>query len=75
MFDLSRITVAAAAANTVEDTFIDVINQQGIQPPSDSEAISVAHDACAVIDRGGDLAAAVDASIASYCPEHESLIG
>lgn len=108
MFDLSRIAIAAAvgalgiaavvtagaaAANTVDDTFIDVLNQQGIQPPSDSEAISVARDACAVIDGGGDLAAAVDAvssttkldfedsaffvgaSIASYCPEHESLIG
>nr|WP_090344306.1 DUF732 domain-containing protein [Mycolicibacterium malmesburyense]CRL75708.1 hypothetical protein CPGR_03675 [Mycolicibacterium malmesburyense] len=107
MFHLSRITAAAvgalgiaafattgvAAANTVDDTFIEVINQQGIQPPSDAEAISVAHDACAVIDGRGDIAAAVDAvseatkldfedsaffvgaAIASYCPEHEDLIG
>ncbi|MGE2722895.1 DUF732 domain-containing protein [Mycolicibacterium celeriflavum] len=107
MFRLSRITAAAvgalgiaafatagtAAANTVDDTFIEVINQQGIQPPSSAEAISVAHDACAVIDGGGDIAAAVNAvsdatkldfedsaffvggAIASYCPEHENLIG
>lgn len=86
-------TAGAAAANTVDDTFIEVITQQGIQPPSNKEAISVAHDACAVIDRGGDLSGAINAvsdvtkldfedsaffvgaSIASYCPEHESLIG
>lgn len=87
------MTAAAAPANTVDDTFIEVINQQGIKPPSAAEVISVAHDACSVIDHGGDLSAAIDAvseatkldfedsaffvgaSIASYCPEHESLIG
>lgn len=87
------VSAGAATADTVDDTFIDVITEQGIQPPSSAEAIGVAYDVCSVVDGGGDLNDAIDsvsdvtklgfedsaffvgASIASYCPEHEVLIG
>jgi hypothetical protein len=91
---LAALTSAGvASASTVDDTFISVISDQGIQPPSTREAIGVAHDVCTVLDKGGDLVDAVSAvsdytelgtedsaffvgaSIATYCPEHEGLIG
>ena len=54
-------SAATAGAGTVDDTFISVITDQGIEPPSVGEAISVAHDVCAVIDDGGDLVDAISA--------------
>lgn len=86
-------SVGVASAGTVDDTFISVITEQGIEPPSAKEAIGVAHDVCVVFDNGGDLVDAVSAvseytelemedsaffvgaSVASYCPEHEAVIG
>ena len=52
-------SAATAGAGTVDDTFISVITDQGIEPPSAGEAISVAHDVCTVIDDGGDLVDAI----------------
>lgn len=86
-------SAATAGASSADDTFITVISEEGIEPPSAEEAIGVAHDVCAVIDDGGDLFDAitavsdytelefedsaffVGASIATYCPEHEAVIG
>jgi hypothetical protein len=86
-------SAGVASASSVDDTFITVITEEGIEPPSVKEAISVAHDVCLVFDNGGDLADAVSAvsdytelgmedsaffvgaSVASYCPEHEAVIG
>jgi hypothetical protein len=86
-------STGVASAGSVDDTFITVITAEGIKPPSAKEAISVAHDVCAVIDEGGDLVDAVTAvsdyteltmedsaffvgaSVASYCPEHEAVLG
>ncbi|WP_101947232.1 DUF732 domain-containing protein [Mycobacterium sp. 3519A] len=58
-------STGVAAASTIDDTFITVITEQGIQPPSTREAVSVAHDACAVLAEGGDLVDAVGA-VAEY---------
>jgi uncharacterized protein DUF732 len=59
-------------------------------PPSAKEAVSTAHAVCAVFDEGLSLVDAVSdttglemedaaffvgASVASYCPEHEAVIG
>lgn len=86
-------SAGVASAGSVDDTFITVITEQGIEPPSAREAIGVAHDVCVVFDNGGDLVDAVTAvteytelemedsaffvgaSVASYCPEHEAVIG
>ena len=86
-------SAGVATASTVDDTFITVITEQGIEPPSVREAIGVARDVCVVFENGGDLAEAVSAvsdytelgmedsaffvgaSVASYCPEHEAVIG
>ena len=86
-------SAGTAAASAIDDVFIDVITEEGIQPPSAEEAIGVAHDVCSVIDGGGDLYVAISsvseytelefedsaffvgASIATYCPEHEGVIG
>jgi hypothetical protein len=54
-------SAGTAGASTVDDTFITVINDQGIKPPSAEEAIGVAHEVCMVIDDGGDLLDAVTA--------------
>lgn len=91
---LAALTSAATAgASSADDTFIQVISDQGIEPPSAEEAISLAHDVCNVLDSGGDLVDAVTtvsdyteldahdsayivgASIGTYCPEHEAVIG
>jgi hypothetical protein len=48
-------TAGTAAASATDDMFIDVITEEGIQPPSNAEAIGVAHDVCAMIDGGSDL--------------------
>jgi Protein of unknown function (DUF732) len=50
-----------AGASTVDDTFITVISEQGIEPPSAEEAIDVAHEVCMVMDDGSDLFDAVTA--------------
>jgi hypothetical protein len=54
-------SAAVASAGTVDDTFITVITEQGIEPPSAKEAVGVAHDVCVVFDNGGDLLDAVSA--------------
>ena len=54
-------STGVASAGTVDDTFITVITEQGIEPPSAKEAIGVAHDVCVVFDEGGDLLDAVSA--------------
>jgi hypothetical protein len=56
---------AASAATSADDTFISVISDQGIKPPSAKEAIGVAHDVCVVMNKGGDLVDAVSA-VAGY---------
>ncbi len=48
-------SAATAGASVADDTFITVITDQGIEPPSTDEAIGVAHDVCAMIDDGSDL--------------------
>ena len=58
-------STAVASASTIDDTFITVITDEGIQPPSTREAISVAHDVCSVLNEGGDLVDAVS-SVSNY---------
>jgi Protein of unknown function (DUF732) len=58
-------SAATAGATVADDTFITVITDQGIEPPSADEAISVAYDVCAVIDDGGDLLDAIT-SVSDY---------
>ena len=54
-------SAGVAGAGTVDDVFITVISEQGIEAPSAEMAIGVAHDVCLVIDDGGDLLDAVSA--------------
>ena len=54
-----------ASASTVDDTFISVISDEGIEAPSAKEAIGVAEDVCTILDKGGDLLDAVSA-VADY---------
>ncbi|HET6733356.1 DUF732 domain-containing protein [Mycobacterium sp.] len=86
-------SAATAGASSADDTFMEVIGDHGIEPPSAEEAIGLAHDVCSVLDDGGDLVDAVTAvsnytdlddrdsayivgaSIGTYCPEHEAVIG
>lgn len=95
-FALAALVAAGTAGATVitptDDTFISVISEAGIEPPSLEEAIATAYDVCIVFDEGGDLVDAVTAvsdytglemedsaffvgaSVASYCPEYESVV-
>jgi hypothetical protein len=86
-------SAGVASAASMDDTFISVLSDEGIVPPSKKEAISLAHDVCVMFDDGSDLVGAVGAvsdytelemedsaffvgaSIATYCPEHEGVIG
>ncbi len=86
------LSTGIAGASTIDDTFVSVLEDEGLQPPSTAEAVSTAYDVCAVFDGGGDLYDAVTsvseytelgtedsaffvgASVATYCPEHESKI-
>jgi hypothetical protein len=86
-------SAGVASAGSLDDTFVSVLRDEGIVPPSAKEAISTAHAVCAVCDDGlslidavsavsdttglemEDAAFFVGASVASYCPEHEELIG
>jgi hypothetical protein len=87
-------SAGVASAGTIDDdTFVSVLRDEGIVPPSKKEAIVTAHAVCAVFDDGLSLVDAVSAvsdttglemedaaffvgaSVASYCPEHEDLIG
>jgi hypothetical protein len=86
-------SAGVASAGSVDDTFIAVLRDEGIVPPSAREAISTGHAVCAVFDDGLSLIDAVSAvsdttglemedsaffvgaSVASYCPEHEDVIG
>jgi len=92
-FGLAALMGAGTAgASSIDDTFISVLEDEGIEAPSAAEAISVGHEVCVMIDEGSDLVDAVTAvsdatglemedsafivgaSVASYCPEHESMI-
>ena len=82
-------STGVASASTVDDTFISVITDEGIKAPSAKEAIGVAEDVCSIGDLLDAVSAVADytdlefedsafyvgASIASYCPEHEDVIG
>ncbi len=86
------MTAGTAGAGSIDDTFISVLEEEGIEAPSTAEAIAVGHDVCVMIGGGSDLVDAVTAvseatglemedsafvvgaSVASYCPEHESMI-
>ena len=54
-----------ASASSVDDLFINAITAQGIEPPSSKEAISTAHNVCAMLDDGSGLADTIDA-VAEY---------
>jgi len=56
---------ATASASSVDDLFINAITAQGIEPPSSKEAISTAHNVCAMLDDGSGLADTIDA-VAEY---------
>ena len=58
-------STGVASASTVDDTFISVISDEGIEAPSAKEAIGVAEDVCTILDKGGDLLDAVSA-VADY---------
>ena len=73
-------STGVASASTVDDTFISVITDEGIKAPSAKEAIGDLLDAVSAVADYTDLefedsAFYVGASIASYCPEHEDVIG
>ena len=53
------VSAGTASASAIDDTFMSVLEDEGIEAPSTREAISVAHDVCGVIEEGGDLVDAV----------------
>ena len=55
------LSAGTAGASVIDDTFIGVLEDQGIEAPSTQEAVSVAYDVCAVLDDGGDIYDAVNA--------------
>ncbi len=54
------VSAGTAGATSTDDIFVSVLEDEGIQAPSTAEAVSTAHDVCAVFDDGGDLYDAVD---------------
>jgi hypothetical protein len=61
---------AIASASSVDDVFINVITKQGIELPSSEEAISTAHNVCAMLDEGAALADTFDAVAEDTGLEH-----
>lgn len=55
------VSSGTAGASTTDDMFIKVLADEGISAPSTKEAVSTAHDVCALFDHGKDLYAAVSA--------------
>jgi Protein of unknown function (DUF732) len=68
-FGLAALVTAGTAGATVitpiDDTFISVISDAGIEPPSVEEAIAVANDVCLNLDSGATLVDSVYA-VADY---------
>ncbi len=54
------VSAGIAGANTTDDMFVNVLADQGIQPPSTREAVSLAGDVCTMFDKGQSLYDAVD---------------
>jgi hypothetical protein len=54
------VSTGIAGANTTDDMFVSVLADQGIQPPSTQEAVSLAGDVCKMFDTGQSLYYAVD---------------
>jgi hypothetical protein len=48
-----------AGATTTDDMFVSVLTDEGIQPPSTQEAVSLAYDVCVMFDQGQSLYDAV----------------
>jgi hypothetical protein len=48
-----------AGATTTDDMFVSVLTDEGIQPPSTREAVSLAYDVCGMFDQGDSLYDAV----------------
>jgi hypothetical protein len=53
------ISAGMAGATTTDDMFVNVLADQGIQPPSTKEAVSLATDVCKMFDKGQSLYDAV----------------
>ena len=53
------VGAGAAGATSLDDTFISVLADEGIEAPSTAEAVSTALDVCGLFDDGGDLYDAV----------------
>jgi hypothetical protein len=58
-------TAGATVITPTDDTFISVISDAGIQPPSLEEAIATANDVCVNLDSGATLVDTVYA-VADY---------
>lgn len=54
------VSAGVAGATTTDDVFVSVLNEEGIQPPSTQEAVSLAFDVCSMFDSGQSLYDAVD---------------
>jgi hypothetical protein len=54
------VSAGLAGATTTDDIFVNVLNDQGIQPPSTKEAVSLAADVCTMFDKGQSLTSAVN---------------
>jgi hypothetical protein len=55
------VTAGNAGATSIDDTYISVLKDQGIEAPSTAEAVGMAHKVCSMIDHGNDLVDAVSA--------------
>jgi hypothetical protein len=53
------VSAGAAGATNTDDMFVSVLADQGIQPPSTQEAVSLAADVCKMFDKGQSLYDAV----------------
>ena len=58
------VSTSIAGATTTDDMFVSVLEDEGIQPPSTQEAVSLAADVCKMFDKGQSLYDAVE-SVAS----------
>jgi len=54
------VSTGLAGASTTDDMFVSVLNDEGIQPPSTEEAVSLAYDVCVMFDKGDSLYDAVN---------------
>jgi hypothetical protein len=49
------VSAGSAGATTTDDMFVSVLADEGIEPPSTEEAVSLAFDVCAMFDEGQSL--------------------